>query len=90
MILQNNSARTILCGPYKLIPYLPVKVSETKRELVKRYPRLGELIEAGTVACVRSYDAEKTEENTKEKMAAALAKAKAKEAAEKDAENADA
>ncbi len=90
MILENTSARTILCGPYKLIPLFPVKVAETKRELVKRYPRMGELIDDGTIVCVKSSDAEKTEAKTKEKTAEVLAEAREKEAEEKRAAENDA
>lgn len=78
MIVVNTSARVILCGPYKLIPYLPVTTKETKRELVKKYPRVGALFDAGIFQTVRAGEAEKTEADTKAQINTAVADAKSK------------
>lgn len=67
MIIVNKSARFLAIGDMKLVPLKPVKVTMTRAELVKQFPRIGDLLKAGDLEAVtergaRTIEAEADEQ----------------------------
>lgn len=61
MIIVNKSARFLVIGDIKLIPMKPVKVTATKAELVKQFPRIAELLKSGELETVTERGAKSIE-----------------------------
>lgn len=85
MVIMNTSARVIICGPYKLIPYMPVKAEETKSALLKKYPRIGKLMDKKEIVTVKESEAAKVKAKTEEAIKKAVEEAE-EAAADSDSE----